>query len=196
MTGVLAFQGSFAPHLAALERLGVDACPVKTAEALAACDRLVIPGGESTVMSKFLEETGLGAEIRRRAQAGSLALFGTCAGAILLGREPAPGADEPVEIGRQPVRLGLADVDVRRNAYGRQIDSFTGALAGQGPLEGPIEGVFIRAPRFARLGPAVEILAKYGGDPVLVRDGRCLLAAFHPELTQDLRVHRYFVERV
>ena len=156
----------------------------------------MIPGGESTVMSKFLEETGLGDEIRRRAQAGSLGLFGTCAGAILLGREPVRGADEPVEAGRRPVRLGIADVDVRRNAYGRQIDSFSGTLLGQGPLEGPLEGVFIRAPRFGRLGPAVEVLARDGQEPVLVRDGRCLLAAFHPELTQDLRVHRYFVEKM
>jgi 5'-phosphate synthase pdxT subunit len=196
MTGVLAFQGSFAPHLRALERLGAPARPVKTAADLAGCERLILPGGESTVISKWLLETGLGEEIARRVRAGDLALFGTCAGAILLGKEPPETPGEPPQAGARPARLGLADVDVQRNAYGRQIDSFVGTLEGTGPLEGTLEGVFIRAPRFTRLGPAVETLAREGDEPVLVRDGRCLLAAFHPELTDDLRVHRLFVERV
>lgn len=196
MVGVLGFQGSFAPHRKALERLGVESLLVKTAADLARCDRLILPGGESTVISQWLLATGLGEEIRRRARAGDLALFGTCAGAILLGREPAPREGDPAPTGRQPVRLGLADVAVRRNAYGRQIDSFTGPLEGLGALAGPLEGVFIRAPRFDTLGPGVETLARESGEPVLVRDGRCLLAAFHPELLEDLRVHRHFVERV
>jgi 5'-phosphate synthase pdxT subunit len=196
MIGVLAFQGSFEPHLRALSRLGVAAIPVKTAAELAQVDRLILPGGESTVISQHLESSGLGALIRERARAGTLALFGTCAGAILLGREPAPRVDEPFPIGRQPVRLELADVAVRRNAYGRQIDSFHGPVTGLGPLAGDLDGVFIRAPMFEALGPGVEVLAREGNDPVLVRDGRCLLGAFHPELTDDLRIHRYFADKV
>ena len=196
MIGVLSFQGSFAPHLRSLERLGAPAIPVKTLAELSKCDRLILPGGESTVISQHLEATGLGAEIQRRARANELGLFGTCAGAILLGREPARAAGEAAPGGRQPVRLDLARVAVRRNAYGRQIDSFRGGVTGLGALEGPLEGVFIRAPKLEPLSPDVEVLAREGQDPVLVRDGRCLLGAFHPELTEDLRVHRYFVEKV
>ncbi|MGH7294266.1 MAG: hypothetical protein ACRELB_05010, partial [Polyangiaceae bacterium] len=135
-------------------------------------------------------------------------LFGTCAGAIILGREPPAAPGEPPEAGRQPPRMGLACVDVRRNAYGRQIDSFRGPLQLEGAIaEGEatreFEGVFIRAPRFAGKGDGVEVLARRRapdapgpGEAVLVKDGRILLAAFHPELTADLRVHRFFVERV
>ncbi len=198
MVGVLSLQGSFALHLRVLERLGAPARPVKRPADLAGCDRLIVPGGESTVMSKFLEESGLGEEIARRSRAGDLALFGTCAGAIVLGREPAAAPGEPPPAGRQPVRLGLAAVAVRRNAYGRQIDSFRTKLRAEGALAaaGEIEGVFIRAPRLEPEDARVEVLARDGEEPVLVRDGRCLLSAFHPELTDDGRVHRYFVESV
>lgn len=207
MIGVLAFQGSFAPHLRALERLGVPARAVKRAEDLTSCDGLILPGGESTVIGKFLEETGLAAEIQRRAAAGDLGLFGTCAGAIVLGREPALAKDEGPPPGRQPKRLGVAAVAVRRNAYGRQIDSFRAPVQGEGPLAGEIDGVFIRAPRFEEPFDArVEVLGRLSGgdsplsppgrEPVLVRAGRCLLAAFHPELTDDLRIHKFFVEKV
>lgn len=199
MTGVLGIQGSFSLHLESLRRLGVPARLVKKRSELDVCERLILPGGESTVLSKFLEETGLGAAIRSRAEKGDLALFGTCAGAIVLGREPARAEGEPPPAGRQPVRLGLADVEVRRNAYGRQLDSFRAPLvvareiAGE---SGPIEGVFIRAPRFGRIGERASVLAREGEEPVMVREGRVLLATFHPELTEDTRIHRYFLERV
>jgi 5'-phosphate synthase pdxT subunit len=193
--GILAVQGDFAKHAEALARLGAEARLVKRRADLAGVARLVLPGGESTVLSKFLAETGLADEVAARAGAGDLALFGTCAGAIVLGKEPAEG---PPPAGRQPLRLGLADVEVRRNAYGRQIDSFRAPLEAAPDLaaEAPLEGVFIRAPRLGRLGPRVEVLARAGGEPVLVREGRVLLATFHPELTPDPRVHRYFLERV
>jgi 5'-phosphate synthase pdxT subunit len=194
MIGVLGLQGSFALHMEALARLGAPGRLVKRPADLEGARGLILPGGESTVLSKFLEETGLGPAIRARAEAGDLACFGTCAGAILLGREPAREAGEPPPAGRQPVRLGLARVAVRRNAYGRQIDSFCGTLRGEGPLAGDLEGVFIRAPRLQPLDPAVEVLARIDGEPVLVRDGKLLLCAFHPELTGDRRVHGYFVE--
>lgn len=202
MIGILAVQGDFAKHVEALGRLGVPGRLVKRRADLEAVGHLILPGGESTVLSKFLVETGLAAAIEARARSGDLALFGTCAGAIVLGREP---RGEPPQPGRQPVRLGLADVDVRRNAYGRQIDSFRAPLEAAGDLAGAatLEGVFIRAPRFGRLGARVEVLASWraeprsdAAEPVMVRDGRVLLATFHPELTGDLRVHRYFLERV
>lgn len=192
MIGVLSFQGSFQPHLAALARLGVPHRPVRSAADLAGCSHLILPGGESTVISQLLQQTGLGAVIQQRARAGDLALFGTCAGAILLGRQPALGPGEAAPGGRQPVRLDLAPVAVRRNAYGRQIDSFRGAVTGLGPLAGELEGVFIRAPRLEPLSADVEVLARDGETPVLVRHERCLLSAFHPELTEDLRIHRHF----
>ncbi len=199
--GVLGVQGSFSLHVEALRRLGAPARLVRRAGELAECDRLIIPGGESTVISKFLEETGLGALIAERARSGALALFGTCAGAIVLGREPRLAPGEPPPAGRQPVRLALADVEVRRNAYGRQIDSFRAPLALEGEIAAPgapFEGVFIRAPRFGRIGAAARVLAREGEarEPVLVREGRILLATFHPELTDDLRIHRYFLECV
>lgn len=197
VVGVLGLQGSFALHVESLARIGARARIVKRPSDLEGCDRLILPGGESTVFSKLLEETGLAGAIRARAEAGDLALFGTCAGAIVLGKEPPLGEGEPPPAGRQPARLKIADVVVRRNAYGRQIDSFRATLATEGALAGePLEGVFIRAPRFERLGAGVEVLARERGEPVLVRDGRALLASFHPELTADERVHRYFVEKV
>jgi 5'-phosphate synthase pdxT subunit len=194
LIGVLAFQGSFEKHLHVLAQLHVQARPVRSPAELHGVSHLVLPGGESTVLSHFLETEGLADVIRDRADSGQLAVFGTCAGAILLGHAPAEERPGP----RQPVRLGLADVVVSRNAYGRQIDSFCAPLELLGPLaaQQPLEGVFIRAPGFERVSEAAEVLARHDGEPVLVRDGRLLLASFHPELTNDLRLHQFFVDEM
>jgi pyridoxal 5'-phosphate synthase pdxT subunit len=169
--GVLALQGDFAAHAAALP----GAAEVRTPREIDALDLLVIPGGESTTMLKLLEGSGIEASVRRLVARGG-AIFGTCAGAILLAKNVIHPA--------QP-SWGLIDIDVERNAYGRQIDSFEAAL------EPPrYRGVFIRAPRIIRTGPGVEVLARYQGEPVLVREGRVFAATFHPELTADREVHR------
>jgi 5'-phosphate synthase pdxT subunit len=173
--GVLALQGAFREHAHALRRLGADVVEVRLPGELEGLDGLVIPGGESTTIMRLAELYGLDDAIRSYPGA----VLGTCAGMILVGRE----------------HLGLADVEVDRNAYGRQVRSFEAdvALAGD---ETPLRGVFIRAPRVRHLGPDVEVLAELDGEPVLVRDGRFLLASFHPELTADSRVHELFLQMV
>lgn len=202
VAGVLGLQGSFSLHQAALERLGVSGRLVKRPADLDGVTHLILPGGESTVISQFLESTGLGARIVERVRGGDLACLGTCAGAILLGREPEGGEAGP---GRQPARLGLADVELRRNAYGRQRESFRrtirleGDLATGGGEAVEVEGVFIRSPRMTRIGPSARVLGRDGEEPVLVRDGACLLATFHPEMAEGagaLRVHAYFLEHL
>jgi pyridoxal 5'-phosphate synthase pdxT subunit len=173
--GVLALQGAFREHVRALERLGAEAVEVRKPEDLERLDGLVIPGGESTTIVQLAELYGLDEAIRSfRAP-----IFGTCAGMIVLDR----------------AHLGLADLEVDRNAYGRQVWSFEAdvELAGD---EIPLHGVFIRAPRVRELGPNVEVVGEVGQEPVLVRDGRLLLATFHPELTDDLRVHARFLDIV
>lgn len=173
--GVLALQGAFRDHARVLRRLGAEVYEVRLPEELDDLDGLVIPGGESTTISSLAEEYGLDDAIRDfRAP-----IFGTCAGMIVLDRQ----------------HLGLAELDVERNAYGRQVRSFEADvdLAGE---DRPIRGVFIRAPRIRDAGPGVEVLGTLDGDPVLVRDGRLLLASFHPELTDDTRVHERFLELV
>lgn len=168
--GVLALQGDFAAHVAALP----GAVEVRTAREVDTVDVLVIPGGESTTLLKLLDGSGIEQSARRLLARGG-AIFGTCAGAIILARQVTRPA--------QP-SWGLIDIDVERNAYGRQIDSF------QAPLEPPsYKGIFIRAPRIVRVGNAVEVLARYRGEPVLVREGRVFAATFHPELTGDRHVH-------
>jgi 5'-phosphate synthase pdxT subunit len=179
--GVLALQGDFEAHAAALGRLGVEAVAVRTAAALDGVEGLVLPGGESTTMLRLMEVEGLDAAIATRVRSGTPVLA-TCAGVVLLAREV-----EPV----QP-SLGLLDVSVRRNAYGRQVASAVvpvrlAPAVGEPP---EMEGVFIRAPRITRTGPGVEVLGWRDDDPVLVREGRILAATYHPELTPDLRVHR------
>lgn len=169
--GVLAIQGDFAAHARAIPG---GAAEVRTAAAVDGLDLLVLPGGESTTMLRLLEGTGIEAAVRRLLARGGV-VFGTCAGAILLARR--------VTNPEQP-SWGLIDVDVERNAYGRQVDSF------ETVLEPDYRGVFIRAPRIRRVGPAVEVLARHRGEPVLVREGRVFAATFHPELTDDRRVHR------
>jgi 5'-phosphate synthase pdxT subunit len=180
--GVLALQGDFALHAAALRRAGVEAAEVRSPGALEDVDGLVLPGGESTTLLHLMAAAGFEPALRAFHARGR-PLFGTCAGLILLARE--------VENPRQP-SLGLIDVTVERNSYGRQRESFEAAAPAG--LEGPrpIPMVFIRAPRIRRVGPGVEVLLRHAGDPVLARQGRVLVAAFHPELTDDLTVHRYF----
>lgn len=182
--GVLALQGAFEAHVKALESLGITAKLVRTPEELAGLDGLIMPGGESTTMLKFLEKNGffdiLKAFVKEKPA------FGTCAGCILLAKDV-----------KNPKQRSLAalDITVERNAYGRQIDSTI--LTEPTELPGnPLEMVFIRAPRITRTGPGVEVLASRDGSPVLVREGHLLAATFHPELSDDIRVHRFFLEMV
>ena len=185
MIGVLAIQGDFYAHARVLHRIGLDAIQVRTSADLAALDGLIIPGGESTTMLKFIEEESLASSIVSIAGKGK-PIFGTCAGAILLARE----VYNPPQ-----ASLGLADIVVERNGYGRQVDSFIADV--ETTLEGgPIEAVFIRAPKIKRFGAGVDVLASLNGEPVLVRERNILAAAFHPELTDDMRVHRLFAEMV
>jgi len=173
--GVLAVQGNFREHAAVLRRLGAEPVEVRKVEQLEALDGLIIPGGESTAIGRLLPIYGLEEAIRRFAGP----VFGTCAGMILLDRD----------------HLGLVDLTVRRNAFGRQVASFEADIELAGEDE-PLRGVFIRAPRVAETGPRVEVLAELDGEPVLLRQGRFLVAAFHPELTDDTRVHERFLELV
>jgi 5'-phosphate synthase pdxT subunit len=180
--GILAVQGDYQAHARMLERLGADYLLVRTPEDAAQVDAMILPGGESTTMLKFLKEEGLEAALRALDARGG-AFFGTCAGAILLAREVrAPAQDS----------LGFADLVITRNAYGRQLASEVRSAPSKLKPE-PLEMVFIRAPGIEEVGPEVEVLAREGGRPVLVRDGRMLLATFHPELSGDTTVHDYFL---
>ena len=182
--GVLALQGAFEAHAKALESLGVTARLVRTPAELKGLDGLIIPGGESTTFLKFLERDGFLDALESFVM--DTPTFGTCAGAILLAKE----VHNPPQ-----TSLGVLDIAVERNAYGRQIDS--AILTEQTKLSGgPLEMVFIRAPRITRTGPAVETLATRDGFPVLVRQGHLLAAAFHPELSHDTRVHQLFLDLV
>ena len=181
--GILAVQGDFAAHAAMLAGMGIEAVEVRTREDLAGCDGLILPGGESTTQLQFLQEEGLYDAIKKFA-AEDKAIFGTCAGAILLASE----VKNP-----QQESLGLLDMTVLRNGYGRQVHS--DVVSGPSTLKKePMEMVFIRGPIFERVGPALEVLAEYAGKPALVQKGRILAAAFHPELTDDTTVHQRFVE--
>jgi 5'-phosphate synthase pdxT subunit len=182
--GVLAVQGNFREHLAMLARLGVDGVEVRLPEQLEGLDALIVPGGESTAIGRLIRLYGLEEAIERF----PAPIFGTCAGLILVAREAVDG------VPGQPL-LGLVDLVVRRNGYGRQVRSFEADLELAGEPR-PLHGVFIRAPRVEEAGPDVEVLAELDGDPVLLRQGRILVAAFHPELTDDTRVHELFLEIV
>jgi len=184
VVGVLALQGDFREHKEALRRLGVEAKEVRKPEHLLGLKALIVPGGESTTIGKLAREYGLEEAVRQRVEEGSLALFGTCAGAIWMAKEILGYPEQP--------RLGVLDVAVERNAFGRQVESFREEVRVKGL--GPFPGVFIRAPVFRRLGEGVEVLAELGGLPVLVRQGRLLASSFHPELTEDARLHRLFLE--
>jgi 5'-phosphate synthase pdxT subunit len=183
--GVLAIQGDFAAHARALERVGVRAVEVRRAVDLESIDGLIIPGGESTTMLKLIAEDDLSRSITAFAREGK-PVFGTCAGTILLARE----VHNPPQ-----ASLGMIDIDVERNAYGRQVDSFI-AKAETTIEGGPLEAVFIRAPKIRRVGTSIDVLARVGREPVFVRQGNVLAATFHPELTEDQRVHRLFSEMV
>ena len=182
--GVLALQGDFSAHIGALERAGLPAREVRRPAGLEGLDGLILPGGESTTHLLLMEERGFPEALRSFARRGG-ALFGTCAGAILLSRR----ITAPDQAG-----LGLLDIEVQRNAYGRQGESFeTSCQATAFPGE-PLEMVFIRAPRITSMGPGVRVLADLDGEPVLVREGRVMAATFHPELSTDTRVHACFAE--
>jgi 5'-phosphate synthase pdxT subunit len=179
--GVLALQGDFEAHRKAIERAGARAVEVRSAAELAQCDGLIIPGGESTTMLKLIEEENLLDPLRRFGE--QKPVYGTCAGAILLASE----VTRPVQ-----ASLNLMDIAVERNGYGRQIDSRIAKV----PVSdgGEFEAVFIRAPIIRRLGKDARVLASYQGDPVWVEQGRHTVTTFHPELTDDPRVHRRFVD--
>lgn len=185
--GVLALQGDVREHIEAVKNAGADAVPVKTREEIERVDGLIIPGGESTTVGKLLDRFGLMDAVRRMPEECK-PIFGTCTGMILLAKEIENSARE------QP-RLGLMDVTVRRNAFGRQVDSFEEDIPVRG-IDGPVRAVFIRAPYVTDVRPGVEVLAEYQGHPVLVREGHLLAAAFHPELTDDARVHALFIKMV
>jgi pyridoxal 5'-phosphate synthase pdxT subunit len=180
--GILAVQGDYEAHARMLERLGADYFFVRTPQDAERADAMILPGGESTTMIKFLKEEGLEAPLRTLAARGG-AILATCAGAILLAREV-----------RSPAQwsLGLADLTLTRNAYGRQLASEVRYAPSKLKPE-PLEMVFIRAPLIEEIGPQVEVLASDGGRPVLVRQGKMLVATFHPELTGDTAVHEYFL---
>ena len=188
--GVLALQGDFAAHGAAIERAGARAVFIRDREQFGHIDGLVIPGGESTTMLKLLHYDNLMEPLA--AFGREKPVFGTCAGAILIARNVFHPTQES---------LGLMDIGVERNAYGRQIDSRVVEIAVEPEFEfrtapGKLEAVFIRAPIIRRVGPSARVLAEYRGDPVLVEEGRYLVATFHPELTSDPRVHALFVEKL
>ena len=181
--GVLALQGDFEKHRKALERAGARALEVRTKDQLAQCDGLIIPGGESTTMLKLLDIEGLTDAVREFG--ASKPIYGTCAGAILLARE----VSRPAQ-----ASLKLMDISVERNAYGRQIDSRIAKVPVDGG--GEFEAVFIRAPIIRKVGAGANVLASYQGDPVWVEQGRHMVTTFHPELTDDPRIHRRFVEKL
>jgi len=184
--GVLALQGDVSEHAQTLSDLGADPVEVRTPDALAAIDALILPGGESTTMSMLLESSGLFEPIASRLDDGMPA-FGTCAGMILLAKDVLDGrADQR--------SFGVLDIAVRRNAFGRQVDSFESELDVDGL--GTVHAVFIRAPYVDRVGDGVEVLARVDDHPVLCREGRVFAAAFHPELSGDLRLHELFLREV
>lgn len=185
--GVLALQGDVLEHLRALRHVGANATRVRRVDDLDAIDGLVIPGGESTTIGRLLEISGMLEPLRARI-AGGLPVFGTCAGLILLSHELADGRPQQL--------LGGLDVVTRRNAFGRQVDSFEADLEVAGLDGGPLHAVFIRAPWIEKVGDRVDVLAHVDGHPVLVSEGQIIGAAFHPELTSDDRMHRMFVSRL
>ena len=185
--GVLALQGAFAAHAAALQRLGVSTAEVRVAADLEQCDALVLPGGESTTMSQLLETSQLFDPLAKRIAAG-MPVFGTCAGMILLSKCIADGRSDQRS-------FAALDIDVQRNGFGRQRDSFETEIDVLG-LDRAFHAVFIRAPRISRTGSEIATLASHGGEPVLVRSKTVMAASFHPELADDDRVHQLFLTMV
>jgi 5'-phosphate synthase pdxT subunit len=186
--GVLALQGAFREHREVLDALGIESVEVRAPEALGALDALILPGGESTTMSKLLDTSELRAPLAALL-ADQLPVFGTCAGMILLATEVLDGR-------RDQGSFGAIDIAVRRNGYGRQRDSFEAQLDVIGLTGGPFPGVFIRAPLVESVGPDTAVLSSHEGVPVLVRSGPVWVSSFHPELSGDLRLHQLFLEEV
>jgi len=182
--GVLALQGDFREHGLVLRDLGVEPLEVRTPDQLAEVQALIVPGGESTTMAKLARSHELVEPIRSRAADG-MPVMGTCAGMIVMASDVDGG---------QPL-LSLMDLAVRRNAYGRQVESFEADVDVEG-IDEPVRAVFIRAPWVERRGPDVRVLAQHGGHPVVLEQGRLLAAAFHPELVGETRLHQYFLEKV
>jgi pyridoxal 5'-phosphate synthase pdxT subunit len=183
--GILSVQGDFAAHAAMLKRLGADTVEVRTADDLTGCDALILPGGESSTQLQFLKEEGLFDSIKQFAKRGA-GIFGTCAGAILMAND----VQNPVQ-----ESLGILDMTVTRNAYGRQLAS--DIFFGESKLsDAPLEMVFIRAPIIERVGPGIKTLAEFEGKPALVQKGKVLAATFHPELTTDSTVHEHFLKMI
>jgi 5'-phosphate synthase pdxT subunit len=183
--GVLALQGDVREHMRALESAGATPIEIRYPNEVADVDAVVMPGGESTTIGKLLDRFGLLEPLTERARSG-MPLYGTCAGAILMASAVTGDHDAPH-------RVGLMDISVRRNAYGRQVDSFEADLAIEG-VDAPFRAVFIRAPSIEEVGAGVEVLAVHDGRPVLVRQGGLLASTFHPEMTGDNRVHELFLE--
>ena len=184
--GVLALQGAFREHKQAVERLGANVTEVRLPQDLAGLQGVIIPGGESTTMAKLMKAYDLDTGLKTYFEKGG-AVWGTCAGAIVIARELLKHPEQP--------RLGLMDIDVERNAYGRQVDSFEIEVSVKG-LSAPFRTIFIRAPRIARVGEGLETLAAFEDDPIMVKGERLLATVFHPELSGDDRVHKLFLETV
>ncbi len=183
--GILALQGDFSKHGEHIQKLGLDPLYVRTPADLESADGLIIPGGESTTIGKLFVDFGLTETFIKRKT--TLPVFGTCAGMIMMAKEI---------IGRDQFSLNLMDISIERNAYGRQIDSFEAEINTGIASLGTVQGVFIRAPRISRTGQEVEILASFEDFPVLIRQKNYLAASFHPELTENLNIHRYFIDMV
>ena len=183
--GVLALQGDFLEHIQILESLKQKAKEVRTKEDLKECKALIIPGGESTTIGKLLKETGLDSEIKKQVKKG-MSIYGTCAGAIVVAKKV---------IGEKEFTpLSLIDIEIKRNAYGRQIDSFETELSFNG--HGKMNGVFIRAPKIVKKGKQVEVLGSLDGKPVLVKQGNVLVGTFHPETEHESKLHKMFLEMI
>lgn len=182
LIGVLAFQGDFAEHIQTFREMGVSVKSVRSCDDLHGVTHVVIPGGESSVIGKFIAESGIGRCIIDAYRAGTLALWGTCAGAILLGKS------------NSPFSLGIAHVVLERNAYGSQLHSFTAALSLNTLPTLTVQGIFIRAPKIINVEKNVEIFASHSGLPVLCKDGKMLLSTFHPELTSEKHIQSLFLK--
>lgn len=184
LIGILALQGDFAEHKEILDKLKVQNILVKTKQDFEKIDGLIIPSGESTTIGKLLKKTGLGKQISIKVKKNNLAVFGTCTGAILLSKKI---------IGNKTFSLNLLDVTAERNSYGRQIDSFEEKIQ---TSFGTVSASFIRAPRFKKIGKKVRVLGKIKKEPVIIRQGKILAAACHPEITSDTKLHKYFLGMV
>ncbi len=185
--GILAIQGDVREHLQHVQKAGAEAIEVRTLGDLAPVDGLIIPGGESTTIGMLMEEEGLIDAIRTRIRDEQFPVYGTCAGLILLAKEV---------VGKSPARIGAMDLIADRNAYGRQVASFEAPLQIDGIGGDPFPAVFIRAPQVKNIGPQVKPLAYYQGQIVMAEQGSLLVSSFHPEMTNDIRVHQYFLDKV